>query len=108
LKDTTKKILSSLESILDNNLVTKLTANVVEYPFFVDFLAETSIKKVAIFIMDFSKFYLGVHNIVHQQIRESMDHFRNRGYQLVEINYEDFTINDKEMKIKKKLEIELF
>lgn len=79
----------------------------VEYPFFADFLVEAGDKKLAVYVVDFSKMYSGVSSVVHHEIRLSMEHFRRQGYSIAEIGYEDYTVSDRAAKIKAKLQAHL-
>lgn len=104
LKDTVCTVLQNLKRKYEHNLATKLLANVVEYPFFADFIVEAAKSKVAVFVVDYSKLYSNTKDIMHHQIRLSVEHFRRKGYDIVEINYSEYTVEDRLDIIKRKFD----
>jgi len=81
----------------------KVLSNAVYYPFYADFLLEKESIKVAVFVLDYSKHYSNIKDLVHLQIRLSMEHFKKLGYSVVEVNYEDYMNNERLDSFKAKL-----
>lgn len=69
----------------------KFTANAVEYPFFADFVLDHNGRKLAVFVLCYSKLYGNLHTVMHQQIRLSIQYFKQRGYEVLELRYDDYT-----------------
>lgn len=100
LKKIVEKILLKMEA--------KVTSNIVSYPFFCDFLVETSDSRIAIFVLDFSKCYVAGDMVPQKRIADSIEYYQRMGCKIVKIDYRDYTIEDHSQKIKNKLTANIF